>query len=155
MNAPTKTSAEPLRLFAVDGEDVEVLSAAMQDAIFRVADMAYLPAQRRFAMVGCRFDWLAAACSGKAERTRAGLHFDSVQKAALSGFDPKNRETTLNLLGITFSQEEAPGGVVELVFSGGAAVRLHVECIDAQLRDLGERWSARAVPGHPLGETDK
>ncbi|MDH7797775.1 MULTISPECIES: DUF2948 family protein [unclassified Beijerinckia] len=154
MNAPTKTFSEPLRLFALDGEDVEVLSAAMQDAIFRVADMTYLPAQRRFALVGCRFDWLAAA-AGKPERTRAGLHFDSVQKAALSGFDQHNRETTLNLLGITFAEDEAPGGIVDLVFSGGAAVRLHVECIDAQLRDLGGRWPARAVPGHPLGETDK
>jgi len=154
MSAPTTSSSELLRLLAVDTEDIEVLSTAMQDAIFRVADMAYLPAQRRFALVGCRFDWLAAA-AGRPQRARVGLHFDDVRKAALSGFDRNKGETTLNLLSITFTGEDAPGGVIDLVFSGGAAVRLHVDCIDAHLRDLGQRWSARGVPGHPLGEADR
>jgi hypothetical protein len=133
---------------AVDQEDLEILSTSMQDAIVRVADMTFVPAQKRFALLSCRFDWQAAA-EGRAERTRAGLHFDYVTKATRSGFDQSNGDTILNLLGIVFEETQAPGGTVELVFSANAAIRLEVECIDAQLRDLGDRWQARATPGHP------
>ena len=58
------------------------------------------------------------------------------------------------LIGCSFSFEEAlaPAGVVELTFSGGAAIRLDVECVDAQMRDLGVRWSARHKPGHAIDD---
>jgi hypothetical protein len=148
MTAPADTAPPPLRLIAVDREDLEILSTSMQDAIVRVADMTFIPAQKRFALLACRFDWLAAA-EGRAERARAGLHFDYVTKATRSGFDQQNGDAVLNLLGIVFEETQAPGGTVELVFSANAAIRLEVECIDAQLRDLGDRWQARATPGHP------
>jgi hypothetical protein len=54
----------------------------------------------------------------------------------------------LNLLGILFEQTTTPAGVVTLTFSGGATIRLEVECVDAQLRDLGARWKTRNKPGH-------
>ena len=151
MAAPTHSPTTLLRLMAVDREDLEVLSTSMQDAIVRVADMTFVPAKRRFALLGCRFDWLAAA-EGHAERARTGLHFDYVTRATRSGFDQQSGDTVLNLLSITFEETQAPGGTVELVFSANAAIRLEVECIDAQLRDLGERWRARATPGHPMGD---
>jgi hypothetical protein len=36
------------------------------------------------------------------------------------------------------------------VFSGGAALRLEVECLEVQLADLGPVWKAGACPNHPL-----
>jgi hypothetical protein len=38
--------------------------------------------------------------------------------------------------------------VVTLMFSGGAALRLEVECIEAQIADLGPVWEAAACPCH-------
>jgi hypothetical protein len=35
-----------------------------------------------------------------------------------------------------------------LSFSGGGAIRLDVECIDAHLSDLTEPWPAKAKPKH-------
>ena len=58
------------------------------------------------------------------ERCRAGLHFDNVTRVASTGFDRSNREGVLNLLSIAFHEGEAPAGTIELVFSGGAAIRL-------------------------------
>ena len=58
--AMSNTLTEPLRLLAQDEADLAVLSAQMQDAVVRVGDMAWLPKARRFALVGCRFDWMAA-----------------------------------------------------------------------------------------------
>jgi hypothetical protein len=48
-----------------------------------------------------------------------------------------------------FEPAEAPGGFVTLTFSGDATVRLQVECIEAELKDLGPEWRARSKPEHP------
>jgi len=136
-----------LRLLAQDEEDLAVLSAHMQDALVRVADMTFLPKTGVFAMVGSRFDWVAAG-RGHRQRCQVGLHFDRVLKASRKGFDAAGPEDVLNLLSMTFTVSDAPAGVVDLVFSGGAAVRLEVECLEGQLRDLGPRWQTTLQPGH-------
>ncbi len=138
----------PLRLIARDAEDLAVISAHMQDAIVRVGDMAFLPGARRFALVGRRFDWLAAE-AGRTERCQAGVHFEDVLAAALTGFDPADAHLALNLLSVEFLPGEPPGGEALLTFSGGAAARLKIECLEVQLRDLGPRWQTKARPGHP------
>jgi hypothetical protein len=143
---------ESLRLLALDSEDLAVLSAHMQDAVIRVGDMAYLPSARRFALVAARFDWCASASAGRVERARTGLHFDCVTHAAHTGFDCKQPDMVLNVLNIAFEPTDAPAGRIVITFSGGAAVRLDVECLEAQMRDLGERWKARAAPAHPLDD---
>jgi hypothetical protein len=38
---------------------------------------------------------------------------------------------------------------VTLHFSDGGAIRLEVECIEAELTDLGPVWSAKSMPQHP------
>jgi hypothetical protein len=151
---PDESSTEPLRLVAQDAEDLAVLSAQMQDAVVRVGDMAWLPKARRFALVGCRFDWMAAE-AGRRERCHTGLHFEGVLNARLRGFTQQEPAATLNLLGMVFTPTEAPAGIVDLVFSGNAGVRLEVECLEAQLRDLGSRWKTSRQPGHsPDGQPD-
>ena len=52
--------SEPLKLIALDSEDLAVVSAHMQDAVLTVGDMAFLPQQRRFAALANRFDWDSA-----------------------------------------------------------------------------------------------
>ena len=47
-----------LKLIALDAEDLSVLSANLQDAVLRIADIAYLPREKRFAAIANRFDWL-------------------------------------------------------------------------------------------------
>ncbi len=142
---------EHLRLIALEAEDLSAMSCNLQDAVVRVADLAFLPAQRRFALLASRFDWVVAE-SGRMERCRAGVHFDHVTHVASTGFDRSNREGVLNLLSLSFQEGEAPGGVIELVFSAGAAIRLEVECVDAQMRDLGPRWQAAHKPGHAIDD---
>ena len=150
MSEASMTTAEhtsPLRLVALDDEDLAVLSANMQDATILVSEMSYMPAQKRFALAGKRFDW-AKAATGGCERCATGLHFERVLGVSRIGFVPDERERELNLLAIGFKAVDAPTGHVTLVFSGGAAVRLEVECIEAQMRDLGPRWSCDTQPAH-------
>jgi hypothetical protein len=42
--------------------------------------------------------------------------------------------------------------VVTLIFSGGAALRLEVECLEAELADLGQSWSTAVCPAHAVEE---
>ena len=53
----------------------------------------------------------------------------------------------LNLLAVEFSETDAPGGVVSLIFSGGAVLRLEVECLEAEIADIGPHWNCRC-PQH-------
>jgi hypothetical protein len=144
--------SEPLRLIALDEEDLAVISAHLQDAVITVKDMTYLPKTKRFALLAARFDWIGID-RGKKERCFSGLHFERVLKVAALGFDQSAGDSCLNLLSIHFLPQDAPAGHVILTFSGGGAVKLDVECLEAQMRDLGPRWPAKAQPGHSLDET--
>lgn len=146
----------PLKLIALDTEDLAVISAHLQDAVVRVGDMAYLPRQKRFAAVLNRFDWLgvvAAAHKGmkpSSERRRSGLRIERVSKARLLGIDLKKRNTFQSLLALTFQATGAddPAGRIRFDFAGGAAIELEVECIECELKDLGAAWRAKRVPDH-------
>lgn len=141
-----------LKLLALDGEDLEVISAHVQDAVIRVADMGFARADKRFAVLMNRFDWTGAPehRRDKGKRKRAALHFDTVQSVATAGFDPNAREGVLELLAITFKPTDEPAGIVELSFAGGGTVRLLVDYLEARLTDLGAAWAASARPSHAL-----
>jgi hypothetical protein len=149
MTETTPNPSDAVKLLAFDEEDLSVVSATFQDAIVRVADMAYLPAEKRFALIAARFDWIAAA-HGQAQRCWTGLHFDHVTKVAQIEVAQDKPDALLNLLAIRFLPADPPSGAIVLTFSGGAAVRLEVECIEAQMRDTGPRWATKALPGHPI-----
>ena len=69
---------------------------------------------------------------------------------ARSGFEQSEAQRVLNLLSIHFEPTDVPAGRIVLTFSGQAAVRLEVECIEAQMRDLGPRWPCDKQPAHPV-----
>ncbi|MEA2835038.1 MAG: hypothetical protein QOG66_3240 [Methylobacteriaceae bacterium] len=151
----SSTAAKPdpgmLKLLVFDEEDLAVVSANLQDAIVRANDMAFLPREQRFALTAARFDWLAAD-EGRCERLQTGMHFERVSNVRTTGFRPGKPQEVLNLLSIVFEPNDAPSGEVVLTFSGGSGVRLQVECLEAQMRDIGPRWPCRGKPGHPADD---
>ena len=136
-----------LKLIAFDPDDLAVLSANLQDAVLKVGDIAYLPRERRFAAVGNRFDW-ADAIKGESARRReytrrrAAIRFERVLGAQVQGIDLAKKDTVVSLLAVSFEPSEPPAGSVTLHFADGGAIRLHVECIEAELKDLGPVWRA-------------
>ena len=147
-----------LKLIALDAEDLGVISAHLQDAILKVGDMTFQPSEKRFAAVVRRFDWGQALDTGKAafERRQTAVRFERVLGAKIAGLDLKKTAEVLELLAVTFEASAAddPAGVVTLIFAGGGAVRLEVECIEAELKDLGPAWRAKSRPNHPVDRQD-
>jgi len=146
-------SAQEITLAAEDAEDLEIISARLQDAVAQVKDLVWLPKSRRFAGVFNRFKWETAEerkGAGGDVRVRAGLHFDGVLAAKALKLDRTNPDAVVSLLAVRFSPKsgEDPAGTIELVFAGGGVIRLDVECIDAGLSDLGNEWAARGRPAH-------
>lgn len=141
--------ADPLKLIALDADDLSVVSAHLQDAVAKVADMAYLPGEKRFAMVVNRFDW--SCPDRKDQRCRTGIHFNRVLAARTRGVDLNDGKQVLNLLAVEFDEKEAPSGKVTLFFSGDAAIQLDVEVLEAAMSDLSPAWPAKKRPAHDVG----
>jgi hypothetical protein len=143
-----------LKLIALDVDDLAVVSAHLQDAVLKVGDLAFLPREKRFAAVANRFDWLDAIGKDGARdkdyaRRRVALRFERVLGAQVQGLDLKDKGAVAELLAIRFEPGDPPQGQVTLEFAGGGAIRLNVECIEAELRDLGPVWQASSKPKHP------
>ncbi len=141
---------DPLRLVALDNDDLDVLSAHLQDAVLKVGDMAWLKTERRFVLAVNRFVW-EAADSGRRktfERRRTALHFDQVRSARAKNMRQDAKDAVVELLAVRFTETDAPSGEVRLIFAGGGELVLDVECLEAQMADLGPAWETGARPEH-------
>jgi hypothetical protein len=140
---------DALKLVALDQDDVAIISTHLQDSVLKVADIRWRPDENRLVLAVNRFDWEAALeTAPEFRRRRAVLRFDRVLNLKCRNVDARDGEAVLNLLAVEFAETNAPAGVVTLVFSGGAALRLEVECLEAELADLGPVWAAAACPSH-------
>jgi hypothetical protein len=146
-------SMDQLKFVVLDEEDLEIVSTHLQDAVVKVADVLWRPQQKRVVVAVNRFDWENAQ-NGSAEyrRRRAALRFERVLSCKCRAISPAGKDAVLNLLAVEFSETDEPSGVVSLVFSGGAELRLEVECLEAELADLGPSWVTAARPVHSLAE---
>lgn len=151
---------EELKLVALDKDDIEVVSAHVQDALVKIADILWKPREQRFLVAFDRFDWMNAievngnkGISPDHRRCRTALRFERVKACRCRGLDQANKDATLNLLAVEFVENDAPAGTVLLTFSGGGAIRLEVECLEAELADLGEAYAAVICPDHFAGTT--
>jgi hypothetical protein len=135
-----------LKLAAADAEDLGILSARLQDAVGQLKNFTWLPKKRRFVLVLNRLQWE----EGGKTRVRAGLHFDGVLKVQSYNVKLGAGEAVVSILALRFTANggEDPGGVIEIVLGGGGAIRLTVECVDAELADMTTPWAARGTPDH-------
>ena len=135
---------EALHIRGESADDVPEISALVQDMAVKAGELAWLPAQRRLALVGNRFRWEAK----DATRVRSALRIDHVRSAQRLHWPPDGA-LVLALLAIE-TAIEAEGERLTLIFSGGAALRLEAEVIDISLDDISGPWGASSRPKHRL-----
>lgn len=144
---------DELKLVALDKDDIEVVSAHVQDALVKIADIFWQPREHRFLMVLNRFDWMSTVDVKPDDKTdyrrcRTALRFERVLACKCRNLDQFDKDARLNLLAVEFSESDSPAGAVTLTFSGGGVIRLDVECLEAELADLGEVSAAALCPDH-------
>ncbi|AOF90673.1 hypothetical protein BSY16_2631 [Sinorhizobium sp. RAC02] len=142
---------DSLKLLALDAEDLSVVSAHLQDAVFKTDGLSYDARHHVFSVVVNRFVWETAAGRRKAfERRRAVVAFKRVNAVRSLGIDRKDADAVLSLLAVNFAQkDDGPDGTLELVLSGNASIMLDVECVEVQLADTGGAWETSLKPRHP------
>jgi hypothetical protein len=140
---------DPLKLIALDRDDLEIISTHLQDALTNVGDVLWRPQEKRLVIALDRFDWEAMNGGERFRRRRSALRFERVNCCKCRNVSSADKDVVLNLLAVEFSESDPPAGVVTLTFSGGAAVRLEVECLECELADLGPAWTTTLRPEHP------
>jgi len=139
-----------LRLLAMDKDDLDIVSAHMQDSVFKAPDIAWDAKRQQFSVAVNRFVWEKSDRRAKGhERRRALLVFKRVQAVRSINVSRGNEEVVHALLAVRFEPKgEGPEGTVELTLAGDAAISLDVECIEAQLADTGGAWETTNRPDH-------
>jgi hypothetical protein len=142
---------DSLKLLALDTEDLSIVSAHLQDAVFKTDGLSFDARHHIFSVVVNRFAWEAALGRGKAfERRRAIVAFKRVHAVRSLGIDRKDTNAVFSLLAVNFTQkDDGPEGTLELVLSGNASIALDVECVEVQLADTGGAWETSLKPRHP------
>lgn len=148
---------ETLKLRCEDEEDVVVLSSLLQDALVPMAELAWLPAEKCFVFVASRFIWsecidvtLPAGEAGIEcySRQNFGVTLEGVTAVKSRGVDIDDKSRILELLAIT-ATGAAGAATIELVFAGGAGIRVECERIAVHGQDVGEPWPTLHRPRHP------
>jgi len=157
--------ADLLKLRARDAADLETIAACVQDALVPLADMQYLPRDRRFALMLNRFRWESAPVAGREptavagdaayadapggglERVHAALVFDRVRRVKRRGLAEAAKGGMLSVLTLGIAGRE-----VVISFAGGAAISLEVDQLSCHLEDLGEAWPTVWRPRHAKDE---
>lgn len=142
---------DQLKFVVLDEEDLEIVSAHLQDAVVKVADVLWRPQEKRLVVALNRFDWEGAqTAKPDYRRRRSALRFERVLSCKCKSVNPAGKDAVLNLLAVEYAETDSPAGVVTLIFSGGGALRLEVECLEAELADLGPTWTTGCCPAHTI-----
>lgn len=131
----------PLRLRAMDAEDLQVVSSLVQDAVLPITEMTWQRSKRRFALLLNRFRWEDRA-AGTPERVQSVLAFEDVQNVATQGIDRNDKDLVLSLLSISLEPGDDGAGRVILWLAGDGAIAVDVEALEATLRDVTQPYLA-------------
>ena len=141
-----------LNIGAFDKRDLEVLSSLVQDSILPTSEIKWLSNADKLAILINRFRWGDTKLSqGKnLERVRSLLVINHVKNVSSSGFSPKQKDRILSILSISFDGVEGGSGSVLIVVSGNGGIRVEVDALEINLRDVTMPYIAPSglVPEH-------
>jgi len=144
----------PLRLKALDADDLAVVSGLVQDAVFPGSEMSWDRKARRFAILLNRFRWedapKAEARAREYERVQSVLVIEDVMRVQTQGVDPKDADVVLSLLSVGFTAADDGAGYLELTLAGDGAIRVEVEALEVVLKDVTRPYVApsKSKPAH-------
>ncbi len=141
----------PVALRALDGEDLKVIAALTQDAVFPASEMTWDRTRRRFAVLLNRFRWEEGGGPTRPERVRSLLVVEDVLGVASQGVSREDPDLVLSLLTLDWEPGEDGAGRITLVLAGDGGVAVDVEALEVTLKDVTRPYSAPSgrAPKHP------
>jgi hypothetical protein len=138
-------SDKPLKLKARDAEDVQVISAVLQDSIAPVVDMMFNAEDKNFIMVVHRMRHETKGALGL-ERICCAVNIQGVQAAQLQGINLNHQSQMLDLLAVMTDDQ-----TMIFIFAGDAKIRLQLQDWSMIVEDFGAAWPAQCNPCHDEG----
>lgn len=161
------------RVRAETVEDLEIVSAMLQDAIVPISEIAWRRGEKRFVLMTQRFRWEKAPegiaskdgvdalgdtapeeddktdTDGPApghwyERINCALRFEYVSAVRANGIDLANRAQMLELLSLHVTDDG-----LDLAFADNKTIRLTISKLSCHAEDLGQPWPTTQRPEHP------
>ena len=142
-----------LKLRAISAEDIEILSALLQDGLVAASDMHYEKSENSFLMVINRFCWEQdgnIASDRQQNRCLCGLKVGYVKQVSKRGISAGSAEF-YNLLSITYEEIKKNEKVVNrltFTFSDGYGIRLTVDELALIVQDIAAPHPGLARPQH-------
>tara|TARA_Y200000002_G_C22525875_1_gene597627 strand:- start:21 stop:476 length:456 start_codon:yes stop_codon:yes gene_type:complete len=147
------TEENKLKLRAVAAEDVEIMSALLQDGLVAASDFHYQKDAASFMMVINRFCWDQAddtESQTQPNRCLCGLQVAHVKRVSQLGLSAGENQF-YNLLSITYEEAQKNEKVVNrltFTFSDGYGIRLIVDELALILQDIAAPHPGLARPQH-------
>jgi hypothetical protein len=176
-----KVEDRAFRVRAESLEDLEIISAMLQDAIVPISEIAWRRMDNRFVMITQRFRWEKAVRDGAADDGPDALG-DAPRPSAADdgGNDGENSEpaptdwferitcalrfenvTAVRANGIDLANRgqmlellslHLGDGGLDLAFADGKTIRLSISSLSCHAEDIGQPWPTTLRPEHPEDE---
>ncbi len=145
----------PINLGALDREDLKILSAMVQDAVFPVTEIKWDAARRRLGLLLNRFRWedneKAKRQGRDVERVQSLLVFENVVKIASKGLDRTQKDVVLSVLSLDLEESEVAENIV-IILAGDGAIRVTCDAVEVSLKDVTRPYfsASKKTPQHPV-----
>ena len=139
-----------LNLTGENEEDLNIMSAYLQDSIVLTKDITFLKKNKSFIMMANRFMWEdpEKGLFREAKRIRTAIKFANVIKVKSKNIGQKNASEPLDFLAMKSNIDNDENKKIKIFFAGNSAIFMLLEAIEITMNDLGEPWSVKSIPKH-------
>ena len=139
-----------LKLIARTEQDINVVSAHLQDSIANISDIANLEKNKIFLMQLNRFMWedVEKGIFRKNKRIRTILKFENVLKVHAKNINQSKKDKFLDFLAIESNLMPDNNYEMNIIFAGDSIIKVVSEVIEVTLDDQGEAWDTKNKPKH-------
>lgn len=138
----------PLRLKAVDDDDLEVFATVLQSARMPLSEVTWVEKDHRFAALFRRFCYELPG--GEGMQVDCALVLDRVARVDAWDLDGLGGDGDAELMTIVSEGHRETAGSVSLVFRNGGLIRLETDAIEGRLADIGQPAAATDTPRYAV-----
>jgi hypothetical protein len=140
-----------LKLLVKSVDDVNTISAYLQDSLISVKNIKYLKKSNIFLMMCRRFMWedVEKGTYRKNKRIKSVVKFDKVIKVISKNINQKKNKI-LGLLTVKAVLKSEDIYEIQVIFSGNSIITIYAEEISCLLDDVGNPWIVKLQPKHKV-----